>query len=86
MTPTTSPCLANFPLPQDVILSAGIGRYDVSALAGAGYTYWELGIARSFSDRLELDLRYHDADRWLAPFSVAERVRSRLVVSAKINF
>ena len=73
-------------LPNEFVLSAGVGRYDVSALSGASYTYWELGVSRSFLERVEFDLRYHDANRWVPIFSSPDRVDARLVLSAKLSF
>lgn len=73
-------------LPNEFILSAGVGHYDVSKLSGAGYTYWELGVSRSFIERVEFDLRYHDASRWVRRFSSPDRVDARLVLSAKLSF
>ncbi len=73
-------------LPKSFILSGGIGRYDLSALSDVSYTYWELGVSRPFLDRLELDLRYHDASRWAPIFSSRTRVGERIVLSAKLNF
>lgn len=74
------------PLPNEFVLSGGVGRYDVSALSGAGYTYWELGVTRALSNRVEVDLRYHDANRWVPIFSAPDRVGERFVLSARIGF
>ena len=52
----------SWPLGQHFILAAGIGLYDVSELVGDDYSYWQLGVTRSF-DRLAIDLRYHDTSR-----------------------
>lgn len=73
-------------LPNEFVLSGGVGHYDVSALSGSGYTYWELGVSRSLSNRVELDLRYHDANRWVRFLSSPERTGKRVVVSARFSF
>ena len=76
---------AEWRLPRQLGAGAGIGYYDVSELSGDGYTYWELGVTRPFG-RLEVDLRYHEASGWVPIFSDRDRVGSRLVLSARLQF
>ncbi len=76
---------AEWQLTAQINAGAGVGYYDVSELSGDGYTYWELGITRPFR-RIELDLRYHDASGWVRIISDADRVGSRLVLSARVQF
>ena len=76
---------SELPLGHQIVASAGIGYYDTSALSDDSYAYWELGVTREF-ERIAIDLRYHDADQWVSIFSSADRVESRLVLSAKLRF
>ncbi len=76
---------SELPLGHEVIASGGVGYYDTSALSDDNYTYWELGITRPFQ-RIAIDLRYHDANQWVPIFSSRNRVESRLVLSAKLQF
>lgn len=73
------------PLAREFSLGAGIGFYDLSDLSGSDYTYWELGIGRSFG-QLGVDLRYHDASDWVLRWSNRDRVDARIVLSAEIRF
>lgn len=73
-------------LPNDFVLTGGVGHYDISSLSGDGYTYWELGVSRGLTNRVEIDLRYHDTNRWVPRFSAPDRVGERFVLSAKLNF
>jgi len=66
-------------------VSAGLGYYDPSALTGSGYTYWQAGITRHF-DKLDIDLRYHDTNRWVPIISTADRAKERLVLGVRIPF
>jgi uncharacterized protein (TIGR02001 family) len=76
---------AEWPLPADLMLGGGAGYYDVSELAGSGYTYWQLGVTRSFG-RIDLDLRYHDTSRAVPIISSYERAKERVALSAKFFF
>lgn len=76
---------SEFQLSPQFVASAGVGYYDTSALSGDDYTYWELGVTRPF-ERIDIDLRYHDANQWVPVFSAANRVESRLVLSARLRF
>ncbi|MGH8223306.1 MAG: TorF family putative porin [Woeseiaceae bacterium] len=76
---------AEWPLPGAFLLGAGAGYYDVSALAGSGYAYWQLGVTRP-AGRFDIDLRYHDASRAVAIISTEERAEARIVLSARLSF
>jgi hypothetical protein len=68
------------------MLGAGAGYYDVSALTGRSYRYWQLGITRPLG-RIDIDLRYHDTDHSVPIISSAGgAARARLVLSAKLPF
>ncbi|MDA0679670.1 MAG: TorF family putative porin [Proteobacteria bacterium] len=62
----------------------GAGYYDVSNLIGDGYANWQIGVTRSFK-YLTLDLRYHDASRWLPIISSPDHAGARIVLSAKFQ-
>jgi uncharacterized protein (TIGR02001 family) len=74
-----------WPLPANLRLGAGAGYYDVSALTGSGYGYWQLGITHPFGI-IDVDLRYHDTSRAVPIISTTEHARQRLVLSAKFPF
>lgn len=74
-----------WPMPHLITGSAGIGYYDVSGLSGEGYSYWELGVMRPVGV-VDLDLRYHDTNRWVPIISSAERADSRIVFSIRFQF
>lgn len=77
--------LGEWPVAWDMTLGAGIGYYDVSELTGQGYSYWQLGISRNLG-RIDLDLRYHDTNRWVPIVSTADRADSRVSLSARFQF
>lgn len=74
-----------WPLVNQFALGAGAGYYDVSALSGSGYGYWDLGFTRPFG-RIEFDLRYHDTNRPVPIVSTSDRANERIVLSARIQF
>lgn len=76
---------AEWPLPRNYSIGAGIGRYDVSNLAGSAYTYWQLGVSKPFG-RVLLDLRYHDANRWVPIVSSDYRADARVAFSIQLAF
>ena len=76
---------AEWALGRSLYAGAGFGYYDVSELAGSGYSYWELGITWPV-DRFEFDLRYHDANRWVPIVSSPQRDGSRLALSLSLAF
>ena len=66
-------------------LGAGVGLYDVSNLAGSDYSYWQLGVTRSFGI-VDLDLRYFDTSDWVRIVSTPDRAEARIVLGARIQF
>lgn len=76
---------SEWPIQASWNIGAGAGYYDVSKLSGDGYAYWQLGLSRQFG-RFDLDLRYHDTDRWVPIVSNAERAAARIALSAKFSF
>ena len=77
--------LASWPLPASLSLSAGIGYFDVSEIAGNGYSYWQLGLSRLFR-QITLDLRYHDTNNVPARISRTELADPRLVLTVSATF
>lgn len=74
-----------WPLGDQAAIGAGIGYYDLSSFNGNGYAYWELGITWPVS-RIDLDLRYHDTNRWVPVVSSADRAGSRVALSLRFSF
>jgi uncharacterized protein (TIGR02001 family) len=70
---------------HELTIGAGVGYYDVSELTGSGYTYWQLGVTRTFGF-LDVDLRYHDASDSVPIISTPERAEERLVLSVRYQF
>jgi uncharacterized protein (TIGR02001 family) len=69
----------------ELTVGAGVGYYDVSELAGSGYTYWELGVTRPFGF-VDVDLRYFDTSDSVPIISTPERAEERLVLSVRYQF
>ncbi len=76
---------AEWPLPELISLSAGVGYYDVEDFSGSGYSHWQLGISRPFGE-IGVDLRYHDTSRWVPRVSDPRRADARIVLSARYQF
>jgi uncharacterized protein (TIGR02001 family) len=76
---------AEWPAGKYLVIGAGAGYYDVSNLVGEGYAYWELGVTWP-TGRVDLDLRYHDTDRWVPIISSPDRADSRVAFSVRITF
>lgn len=76
---------AEWPMPANLTLGAGAGYYDVSALSGSGYGYWQLGLTRNFR-AVAVDLRYHDAGRAVQFISTPEDAKARVVLSVRAAF
>jgi uncharacterized protein (TIGR02001 family) len=76
---------AEWSLPAHLMLGGGAGYYDVSQLSGSGYTYWQVGVTRTFG-RVDIDLRYHDTDRAVPFISTPESAEERIALSAKFVF
>lgn len=72
-------------LGKHLIIGGGAGYYDVSALAGEGYAYWQLGVTWP-AGRFELDLRYHDTNDWVPIISSPDRAGARGALSLRFSF
>lgn len=77
--------LFEWPMPWDMVFGAAGGYYDTSELTGSGYGYWQLGVTKPIGI-VDIDLRYHDTNRWVFIISSEERAESRLSLSARIHF
>ncbi len=77
--------MTEWPTGKHLVLSAGAGYYDVSDLTGDGYAYWELGLTWPIS-RFDIDLRYHDTNRWVRIVSSADRADARVALSVRVSF
>jgi len=76
---------SEWPIASDLTLGTGVGLYDVSNLAGYDYSYWQLGVTRSFGI-VDLDLRYFDTSDWVPIVSTPDRAQSRIVLGVRIQF
>ena len=74
-----------WPLPNEFQLSAGVGQYRVENIARESSVYWQLGVTRPLG-RLDIDLRYHDANDTIRFLSRPDRIGSRIVLSARLGF
>ena len=77
--------LASWTLPALMTLSAGVGYFDVSELAGNGYSYWQLGISRPLG-WASIDLRYHDTNNVPARISPPNLADPRIVLTISAAF
>ena len=77
--------LANWPLPELLTLSTGIGYFDISKFAGKAYSYWQVGISRPLR-WMTIDLRYHDTADVPAEISRADLADSRVVLTISAAF
>lgn len=66
-------------------IGGGAGYYDTSNLTGSAYQYWQLGITGSFK-WVDVDLRFHDTDKWVPIISTPDRAKSRVVLKIQIPF
>jgi uncharacterized protein (TIGR02001 family) len=76
---------AEWPIAEDWTLGGGGGYYDVEDLSGRGYGYWHLGVTRFF-EIADVDLRYHDANRWAAFVSTPDRIDPRVALTVRFPF
>jgi uncharacterized protein (TIGR02001 family) len=74
-----------WPLTGQLLLGLGVGYYDVGALSGTGYAYWQLGVTRPFG-RFSVDLRYHDTNRDVRFVSTPDRADARVALSLRVPF
>jgi uncharacterized protein (TIGR02001 family) len=69
----------------ELTIGAGVGYYDVSNLSGSSYSYWQLGVTRSFRI-VDVDLRYHDTSDSARIISTLEQAEARVVLSVRFQF
>ena len=79
---------AEWPFGDGYLLSAGLGHFQVDwpeSVYANETLHWQLGITRSFG-RLDVDLRYHEAQDpvWFA--SNDDRIGSRFALSVRLGF
>jgi len=77
--------LIEWPLPNAFTAGTGVGYYDVSELTGSGYAYWQVGVSRPIGI-FDVDLRYHDTNRWVPFVSTEDRADSRVSLSIRVHF
>lgn len=73
------------PLPRRLEIGAALGRV-MSTDAGLEYTHWNVGLSKTFSRRIGLDLRYYDADRRYLQSPVVTADPGSWVLSATYGF
>jgi len=66
-------------------IGGGGGYYDTSKLTGNAYWYWHLGATGSFK-YVDVDIRFHDTDRWVPVVSTPDRADARAVLTIRIPF
>jgi uncharacterized protein (TIGR02001 family) len=76
---------AEWPLSGVWAIGGGAGYYDTSNLTGSAYQYWQLGITGSFK-WVDVDLRFHDTDKWVPIISTPDRAKSRVVLKIQVPF
>ena len=76
---------AEWPLNGVWAIGGGAGYYDTSNLTGSAYQYWQVGITGSFK-WADVDLRFHDTDKWVPIISTPDRAKSRVVLKIQIPF
>lgn len=76
---------AEWPLNAVWSIGGGAGYYDTSDLTGSAYTYFQLGVTRSFK-WADVDLRIYDTDAWVPIISTPDRAKSRIVLKIQIPF
>ena len=74
-----------YPIAEAWMIGGGGGYFDVSALAGSGFANWQVGVTRS-AGRIDVDLRYHDANRWVPIVSSEDRADARVALTIRFSF
>ena len=69
----------------NVTVGGGAGLYDVSELAGADYSYWQLGITHPLG-LADVDLRYFDTSDSVPIISEPYEADARIVLSLRFQF
>ena len=72
------------PLPWRLELGATLGRFDSSDVDGR-YTHWNLGLSKTFTRRLGLDVRYYETSGYFAS-PLGATTGDHWVVSASFGF
>ena len=73
------------PIVGSWMLGGGAGYYDVADTFGSGYGYWQIGVTRTIGV-LDVDLRFHDTNRWVPAVSSPDRADSRVALSIRWSF
>lgn len=76
---------AEWPFATNWAVGAGVGQYDVSNFSGRDYNYWQLGVTRYFR-YADVDLRFHDASRWVRAVSSPDRADPRVALTISVPF
>lgn len=74
-----------WPVNSTWAVGGGGGYYDTSKLTGNTYWYWHLGATGSFK-YVDVDIRFHDTDRWVPIVSTPDRADARAVLTIRIPF
>jgi len=85
LSATNVELFAEWPLNGVWAIGGGAGYYDTSNLTGSAYQYWQLGITGSFK-WADVDLRFHDTDKWVPIISTPDRAKSRVVLKIQFPF
>lgn len=85
LSSTNLDLFAEWPINNIWAIGGGAGYYDTSNLTGSTYRYWQLGVTASFR-WADIDLRFHDTDKWVPIVSTSERAKSRFVLKIQIPF
>ncbi len=85
LSSTNVDLFTDWPINRVWSVGVGAGHYDTSNLTGSSYQYWQLGITASLR-WADIDLRFHDTDRWIPIVSTPDRAKSRFVLSIQFPF
>ena len=85
LSSTNVDLFAEWPLNSIWAIGGGAGYYDTSKLTGDTYWYWQLGVTGSFK-WADIDLRFHDTDKWVPIISTPDRAKSRVALAIRFPF
>ncbi len=85
LSSTNVDLFAEWPLNSIWAIGGGVGYYDTSKLTGDTYWYWQLGVTGSFK-WADIDLRFHDTDKWVPIISTPDRAKSRVALAIRFPF
>lgn len=74
-----------WPLNSVWSIGGGAGRYDASGVSDGAYSYWQLGVTASLR-WADIDLRFHDTEKWVSVISSPDRAKSRLALTIQVPF